>query len=247
MDLRGRVALVTGGGTGLGRAISHELAGRGAKLAIVYSRSEHEAVTTVGELRDAGTDAEAFQADVADGEAVRGMMARVLDRFGQVDVVINDAGTTKFVPFQDMEGVGDDDWDRIMGVNAKGPWLVARAAAASLKERQGSIVNIASTAAFIPRGSSLAYCVSKAAMVHLTTCLAIALAPEVRVNCVAPGLFLTRWNAGFSPDQIQAIEKRTPLGKTIALEDLARMTVEVAINDGMTGETVVVDGGFSRG
>jgi 3-oxoacyl-[acyl-carrier protein] reductase len=129
-------------------------------------------------------------------------------------------------------------------VNAKGPWLVAKAAAAALRERQGSIVNIASIAGQVPSGSSLAYAVSKAALIHLTTCLARALAPDVRVNCIAPGLFVTRWTAGFSEEQMQAMIQRSLLKRTVSLEDLARITVEVACNDGMTGETVVVDTGL---
>ncbi len=244
MELRDRVALVTGGGTGLGRAISHELARRGAHVAVVYSRSQAEALATAGELRDLGVRAEALQADVSDSAAVRRVVAQTLERFGRLDVVVNDAGTTKFVPFADLEGISDEDWDRIMAVNAKGPWLVAKAAAAALRERQGSIVNIASIAGQVPSGSSLAYAVSKAALIHLTTCLARALAPDVRVNCIAPGLFVTRWTAGFSEEQMQAMIQRSLLKRTVSLEDLARITVEVACNDGMTGETVVVDTGL---
>ncbi len=246
MELKDRVALVTGGGTGLGRAISHDLARRGAHVAVVYSRSEAEATATVGELRGLGVEAEAFRADVRDGAAVRQVVAQTVERFGRLDVLVNDAGTTKFVPFANLEGLDEDDWDRMMAVNAKGPWMLAKAAAPHLRERRGSIVNISSIAGLRPAGSSLAYCVSKAALIHLTTCLAIAMAPEVRVNCVAPGLFLTRWTAGFTSEQIAALEARTPLRSTVALEDLARMTVELACNEGVTGETVVVDAGLSR-
>jgi len=168
-----------------------------------------------------------------------------MDRFGRLDLLINDAGTTKFVPFPDLEGVSDDEWDRILDVNVKGPWMLTRACAAELRERKGSIVNVASVAGLRPGGSSIAYCVSKAAMIHLTSCMAIALAPDIRVNCVAPGLFLTRWTSDFPEERIQAMKDRTPLRKTVDIEDLARMTVELACNDSMTGETIVVDSGIS--
>jgi 3-oxoacyl-[acyl-carrier protein] reductase len=246
MDLRDRVALVTGGGTGLGRAISHELAGRGAHVGVIYSRSEAEANATAGELRQRGVQAEAFRADVSDGPAARRAVQQALERFGRLDVLINDAGTTKFVPMGDLEGVSDEEWDRIMGVNVKGPWLMARAAAPALKEHKGSIVNISSIAGLWPKGSSLPYCVSKAALNHLTTGLAVAMAPEVRVNGVAPGLFMTRWNAGFTKEQIESMEARTPLRRLVSLEGLARMVVELACNDSITGETVTVDAGLMR-
>ena len=127
MELHDKVALVTGGGTGLGREVSLELARRGAHVAVVYSRSENDANATVEELRNLGVGADAFHADVARGEGCRRLAALTLDRFGRLDILINNAGTTKFVPFQDLEGVSDDEWDRIQDVNVKGPWMLARA------------------------------------------------------------------------------------------------------------------------
>ena len=244
MDLRNRVALVTGGGTGLGRAISHELAGRGCHVAIVYSRSEQEANATAGEVREMGVRAEPLRADVADGAAVRRMVAETLERFGRLDAVINDAGYTKPCPLPDLDGLDEEAWERTMAVNVKGPWMIAKAARSALAERQGAIVNISSIAGIWPAGSSLAYCVSKAALNHLTRCLAIALAPDVRVNCVAPGLFMTSWTGWMSEETIQIVTNRTPLKRVMTLEDLARMTVELAANDSITGDVTVVDGGL---
>src|SRR5207244_3428277 len=154
------------------------------------------------------------------GPSVRKLIPEILGQFGRLDILINDAGTTKFVPFPDLEGVSDEDWDRIMSVNVKGPWMMARAAAQALAESDGSIVNVASVAGIRPGGSSLTYCVSKAALIHLTSCLAVALAPGVRVNCIAPGLFLTRWTAGFPEERIQGMIDRTPLKQTVSIEDL---------------------------
>jgi len=247
MDLKGRAVLVTGGATGLGREISLELARRGADVGIVYSKSQADAESTVGDLRALGIRSETYQADVADSSAVRRAVDAAVADFGRLDMLVNDAGTTKFVPFQDLEGVAEEDWDRLMAVNAKGPWLMAKAAAPGLKESRGSILNVASVAGFRPGGSSLAYCVSKAALIHLTSCLAVALAPEVRVNGIAPGLFLSRWTAGFSDERIQGMVDRTPLKRTTGIEDLARMAVEIACNESMTGAMVVVDSGIALG
>ncbi len=247
MDMQGCAALVTGGATGLGREISLELARRGAAVGIVYSKSQVDAETTVGELRALGIRAASYQADVADSSAVRRAVDSALSDLGRLDMLVNDAGTTKFVPFQDLEGVAEADWDRLMAVNAKGPWLMAKAAAPALREARGSILNVASVAGFRPGGSSLAYCVSKAALIHLTSCLAVAMAPDVRVNGIAPGLFLSRWTAGFSEERIQGMVNRTPLKRTTGIEDLARMAVEIACNESMTGEMVVVDAGIALG
>lgn len=244
MELKDHVALVTGGGTGLGKAVSLELARRGANVAIVYSRSDSDAFATAEEVRALGVRSEAYQCDVSQGPAVRALMPKVLDVFGRLDILINDAGTTKFVPFPDLEGVTDEDWDRIMSVNVKGPWMLVRAAAAALAEQQGSIVNVASVAGIRPGGSSLTYCVSKAALIHLTSCLAVAMAPKIRVNCVAPGLFLTRWTAGFPEERIQGMIGRTPLKQTVNVEDLARATVDLACNRSITGSIHVVDSGI---
>jgi 3-oxoacyl-[acyl-carrier protein] reductase len=167
--------------------------------------------------------------------------------FGRLDVLINDAGTTKFVPFSDLDGVTEADWDRLMSVNAKGPWMLSKAAAPALRRARGCILNIASVAGFRPAGSSLAYCVSKAALIHLTTCLAVALAPDVRVNGIAPGLFLSRWTAGFSEERIQGMVDRTPLKRPTGIHDLASIAMELIRNESMTGEMVVVDSGISLG
>jgi 3-oxoacyl-[acyl-carrier protein] reductase len=247
MELTEKTALVTGGGTGLGREISLQIAALGANVAVVYSKSESEARETVGDLRKAGVRAEAYRADVSNSDDVRTVVDSVARDFERLDVLVNDAGTTKFVPFADLHGIEETDWDRLMNVNAKGPWMLTRAAAPHLKAARGSILNVASVAGFRPAGSSLAYCVSKAALIHLTSCLAVAMAPEVRVNGIAPGLFLSRWTEGFSEERIHGMVERTPLKRTTGLDDLARMAVELIRNDSMTGEMVVVDSGIRLG
>jgi len=245
MEIAGRAALVTGGGTGLGREITLHLARRGARVGIVYSKSQADAQRTAEDARRLGTEAEAFRADVSLESDARRVVAQHLDRFGQLALLVNNAGTTKFVAFPDLEGLSGDEWDRIQAVNVKGPWLLARAAAPALRDAGGAILNVASVAGLRPGGSSIAYCVSKAALIHLTSCLAVALAPEVRVNGIAPGLFLSRWVDGLSPQRIAAMEDRAVLKRATRMEDLARMAVEIALNDSMTGEMVVVDAGIS--
>ena len=245
MDLHDRVILVTGGGTGIGRAIAHEFARRGANVGVVFSRSKAEAEATVRDLIDLGVQADAFQADVADSGAVQRVVQQAQRRFNRLDVLVNNAGATRFVPFTDLEGLTEADWDRVMSVNVKGPWMLAKAAAPALRETTGSIVNVSSGAGVRAAGSNLAYAVSKAALIHLTTCLAVAMAPAVRVNAVAPGLcrtplLLTVW----SDEQIQAMEARAPLRRAVDLDDLARATVELASNTSITGETLFVDAGL---
>jgi 3-oxoacyl-[acyl-carrier protein] reductase len=241
----GRVALVTGGGTGIGRAIARELARRGAHVGVVYSRSEAEATATVSELRGLGVEAAAFRADVSDGQAVRRLADAALGRFGRLDVLVNSAGWTRQVPFADLDGLAEADWDRIFAVNVKGPWLLTRAVAAALRKAEGAVVNVSSGARARPAGSNLAYAASKAALIHLTACLAVALAPEVRVNGVAPGLCLTPLlRTVWSDEQVRALEARALLRRAVDLEDLARAAADLAGNRSITGETVFVDAGL---
>jgi 3-oxoacyl-[acyl-carrier protein] reductase len=173
-----RVALVTGGGTGLGRAISLRFAEAGMDVAVNYSRSAAEAAETVEAARARGARAEAYRADVAKENQVAAMIEGVVKTFGRLDVVVSNAGVTTFCSFEDLDGVSEADWDSIIGVNVKGAWFCARYAAPHLRARgAGHLVTISSTAGLITFGSSIPYCVSKAALIHLTRCLAKALAP----------------------------------------------------------------------
>lgn len=246
MDLQGRVALVTGGGTGLGFAISSELARRGCAVAVSYvGAREEESARAVESLRSGGTQAELIGADITREDQVDAMIARVVERFGRLDLLANNAGTTVFVPMHDLDNMRPDDWDRIMTTNVKGTYLVSRSAAPHLRAHgNGAIVNTASISGLRPAGSCMAYSVSKAGVIHLTRCLAVALAPTVRVNAIAPGSMATNWY----PDEIRPdYEERatqTLLKRIPTLEDIAAMAVNLLANDSMTGQTVVVDGGI---
>lgn len=249
MDMIGRVALVTGGGTGIGRSVSKLLAENGAAaIAVNYARSGDEAAETVEELKGVGTEADMWQADVADDTAVRSMIGDVVGRYGHIDVLINNAGTTVFAPFGDLEALTDKIWDTMLRVNLLGAFYCARAAAPSLRSSKGAIVNVSSIAGVRAAGSSLAYGVSKAALLQLTRGLAIALAPNVRVNAVSPGMVTTRWHSThLGAEQAEAnarveVEK-TPLKAVANSEAIAEAIMALLGADFVTGESLVVDGG----
>jgi len=244
MDLHGKVAIVTGGGTGMGKEISRLLAEAGAHVVVNYSRSGEDAVATAKELEANDIRAIPIKADVSSASEVAAMVERTEKELGRLDVLVNNAGTTAFVPFQDIEGLAEEDWDRIMAVNVKGVWLCATAAAPAMRRAgAGAIVNITSVAGLRPVGSSLVYSVSKAAAIHLTKGLAVALAPEIRVNAVAPGTVLTRWWAHADEDRRQAMREGAALKRTVDPTEIATATIELIRNDSITGQNLTVDAG----
>jgi len=249
MELRGRVAIVTGGGTGIGQAVCLRLAKAGAKAVVVnYSRSAEDAQATAAELVSLGSEALAHQADISDESAVKAMMSATLDRFGRLDVLVNNAGTTHFVPAPDLDGLTEDVWNDILSVNVKGTFYCCRAAAPELRKTKGAIVNIASIAGHRGAGSSIAYSVSKAGVLQLTRSLAIALAPDVRVNSVSPGLVSTRWfKSRFGEEANVPYEasfvSTTPLGVIATPDHVAIAVMAFIENDLVTGQDVVIDGG----
>ena len=244
MDLNGKVAIVTGGGTGIGKAISLALANGGASVAVNYSRSEAEASETADAITRAGGRAVAVRADVSIAADVRAMVERVERELGRVDVLVNNAGFTKFVPMRELEGLDEETWDRIFDVNVKGTWLCAKAVAEPMRRAGGgALVNISSVAGLKVTGSSMGYAVSKAAVIHLTRCLAVALSPEIRVNSVAPGLVVTRWWSATSDEELRQRADRVPLKRSVSPEEVATAAMETILNDSMTGHTIPVDAG----
>jgi 3-oxoacyl-[acyl-carrier protein] reductase len=244
MDLRNRVAIVTGGGTGIGRATALALALQGVAVAVNYSRSAAEAEETTQAIIASNGKALAVRADVADESAVRRMVQQVAEHFGGLDLLVNNAGTTRYIPLADLDAVTDEVWDAILAVNLKGAFYCARAAAPQMRARgAGAIVNISSVAGLKGDGSSLPYAVSKAALIGLTRSLARALAPTIRVCSVAPGIVQTRWVAG-REEHVQRLSKSALLGRTASPEDVAAMVCALLAQDAMTGQTVVVDGGL---
>ena len=242
--LTDKVAVITGGGTGIGRACALRLAREGAHVAINYSRSKAEAEATQQEIEALGRDAMIYCASVTDDSAVRAMMQATTDRFGRIDVLINNAGMTHFVDLEDLEGLQDAYWFEIMDVNVVGLFRCSRAAAPALKASEGCIVNIASVAGITGMGSSIAYAASKAAAISVTKSLARVLAPEVRVNGIAPGVVLTRW-VDDHRDHVEKYGDETPLGRVATPDDVAEVAHSLIANAGMvTGQTLMVDGGM---
>ena len=243
METRREVALVTGSATGIGRAVAWGFASRGFAVTVNYSKSKDEAEETAEGVRSRGGQALVVQADVADDTAVRAMVERTVETFGGLDVLVNNAATTYFVPHVDLEGLTDQVWDDILNVNLKGTFFACRAAMPHLKARTGNIVNIASVAGVMGSGSSIAYAASKGAVITLTKSLAKAFAPEVRVNAVAPGPVQTRWLADHQ-DMIDAAMVLTPLKRPATPEDVAAVALFLADQTSlMTGQVLVVDGG----
>lgn len=241
--LKGKVVLITGGATGIGKAIALKLAGKGADIAINYSRSEKEAVQTCSEIKALNARAVAIKADVTDDKQVCEMMDQVVTKFGRIDVLVNCAGTTYFVDHDDLEGLKSEHWDHLMATNVKGMFQCCRAAASELKKHKGTIVNMTSIAGLTGLGSSIAYAASKAAAISVTKSLSRVMAPDVRVNSIAPGIVKTRWIKG-QEKHVERLAKDTPMERIAIPEDIAEVAYSLIEHAGfVTGQTIVVDGG----
>ncbi|MBO0738693.1 MAG: SDR family oxidoreductase [Alphaproteobacteria bacterium] len=246
MDLNGAVALVTGGSGGLGRRICHALAGEGVHIAVMYAHSHDEAERVARELSSRHQiNAAACACDVTDGAAVERVVREVIGRFGRLDILVNDAAYNKSIPFTDLDGLTMEEWDKIIAINLTGPMRLMKAVAPVMKAQgRGRIVNIASVSGVGPTGSSIAYAVSKAGLIHLTRCMAVALAPETLVNCVAPGLLEgTRATANLRPEQIANSAATSLLKRPADKDDCADMVVTMCRTETMTGQTTVIDSG----
>jgi 3-oxoacyl-[acyl-carrier protein] reductase len=245
MELKGKVALITGGGTGIGRATALKLANRGVNIVVNYSKSAREAEETVEELKELGVKALAYKADVAKDEEVKAMCRYVGKTLGRIDLVINSAGATDYVSLKDLDGMRDEYWDRAFNTNVKGIFHTVRACKEELIKNKGSVINVTSIAGLTGKGSSMAYAASKAAANSVTKSLALALAPDVRVNAVAPGIVLTRWVEG-RDDHIRNLSQGTPMGRPAQPEDVANAIMGLITGGGfITGQILVVDGGFT--
>jgi 3-oxoacyl-[acyl-carrier protein] reductase len=246
MELRGTVALVTGGNGGLGQRICCALAAEGANIAVVYARSREQATGVARDLTSRyQIDAAAFACDIVDAAAIERLIGDVGKRFGRIDILVNDAAYNTSIPFADLDGLTQEVWDKILAVNLTGPMRLTKAVAPVMKAQgRGRIVNIASVAGLGPTGSSIAYAVSKAGLIHLTRCMAVALAPGTLVNCVAPGLLEgTRATSNLRPEQVERAASGSLLKKAADKDDCAQMVVAMCRTETMTGQTVVIDAG----
>ncbi len=246
MELRGATALVTGGNGGLGQRICHALAKEGVNVAVMYAQSRDQAESVADELTSRHQiDAAAFACDITDDAAVERVVGEVMRRFGRLDILVNDAAYNKAIPFSDLDSLTIEVWDKIIAVNLTGPLRLIKAVAPVMKAQgRGRIVNISSVSGIGPTGSSIAYAVSKAGLIHLTRCMAVALAPETLVNCVAPGLLEgTRATANLRPEQIQNSAATSLLKRAADKDDCADMVVTMCRTETMTGQTMVIDSG----
>lgn len=234
------LALITGGGTGLGRAIALRLGEAGFAIALTYRRSAADALNTVAKLEGLGVPVAAFATDLALAEAPDRLLGEVTERFGRVDVLVNNAAETEVIAFHDLASLTAATWDRILETDLRAPFLCARAAAPWLRNAGGVIVNISSTAGLAPRGSSIAYSVAKSALVHLTECLAVAFEPDVRVVAVAPGAMPTRW-----PSPTSAVAEADGAADTDEmLHSVAELVLVAIQNRALNGSVLVADRGL---
>jgi len=245
-----KVALVTGGATGIGAAAVLALARAGYDVALNYSSSESAARETAKEAEKLGARTLAIKCDVSDEKGVRSMLAQVKEKFGRLDVLINNAGTTANWKPKDLETLSLEEWDRVFAVNVRGLFQVTRAAVPMLKESKGCVVNTASIVGLRPGPQPLPYAASKAAVVNMTKTLAWNLGPEIRVNAVAPGWMEGDWMKRMLKDKYDDLmgkrAKATPLKRVVTAEDVAETMMSlVQGNRFVTGEIIVVDGGFT--
>jgi 3-oxoacyl-[acyl-carrier protein] reductase len=246
MDLHGKTAFVTGGSGDIGGAIARALAAAGADVGISYVGHVDGATATVNSICAYGRKGFAVQLDQRDPKSIDGCVASVTEQFGGLDILVNNAGWNIGIPFKNLDALDADIWDRVHETNLRGPFLLSRAFAPHLKQRgAGRIVNIASVGGIFPGSSSIAYSASKAGLIHLTRCLAVALGPEVSVNCIAPGLVEGTRMAKRLPDEIvQYVHSQVVLGRAASAEDIAAQTVTFCRADSVTGQVLVIDGGM---
>lgn len=254
-DLRGKAAIVTGSATGIGSAVAIGLARRGANVLVNYTKSKAEAEETAELVRKAGAEARVVQGDVSRDEDCRKIAAAAAP-WGRLDVLINNAGTTKHVPHGDMDGLSSEDFQRLFGVNTIGPFQMVRAARSLLEAgakasgRASSVVNVSSVAGISGVGSSVAYAASKGALNTITLSLARALAPLIRVNTVCPGYIDTPWftkgrGVEGAAKVRDAVVAKVPLKRASTAEDVAGVVCFLALpqSGNMTGEIVRIDAG----
>lgn len=245
MDLNGKVAIVTGGSGVLGGRICHALAAKGCNVAALYNDNRERGKEVAEELQAVGVDAEALHCNVTDPEQVGSTMTRVVDRFGRLDILINNAAYNIWIPFDDLDGLTFQKWNKIISINLTGPVNAIKAVVNPMKAQgTGRIVNISSVAGLAPTGSSIAYAVSKAGLNHLTKCMAVGLAPEILVNCIAPGYMEgTKMSTALAPEYRRQAVAGAALQRATDKDDVADQVVAFCKTDSITGQTLAIDAG----
>ncbi len=245
-ELEGKVSLVTGGSGDIGSAIAKRLGQSGSTVVITYVGAEDLANQTVDEIKAEGGNASALRLDQRDPNEIEAIISQISQDQGRLDILVNNAAWNIGIPFPNLEELTAEIWDRVLETNLRAPFLLARAAASLLKaDGGGHIVNISSAGGISPGSSSIAYSSSKAGLNHLTRCLAVAMSPDVAVNCVAPGLVENTRMANRLPDAVSnAARKQAILGKVGQTEDIAEQVLTFVTSTSVTGQTIVIDGGL---
>ncbi len=250
MDFTGKTVLVTGASVGIGRDTAVLFAKYGARVGINYASSQLDAEETLSLVEKAGGSGVLCQGDVSKEDDAKRIVATCAEKFGGLDVLVNNAGITSFIPFADLDKADADVWRRLYEVNVMGTFFCAREAARVMGDKPGVIVNVASVAGHRPNGSSIPYAVTKAAILHLTKLLAVTMGPNIRVVSVSPGVIDdTRWNVGRTDINVQTMydnaAKVTPLGRTGHGCEIADAIVYMASDAAsfVSGVDLLVDGG----
>lgn len=238
MELTGKVALVTGGGRRVGKALALALARKGALVAVHFNESEHGARAVAEEIRASGGRAETFGADLTDTKKIAPLVDQVVRSLRGLDVLVNSAAIMERTPFGEIDVAA---WERIFALNLRAPFFLAQAAAPHLQRARGAIVNIADLAAFETWPGYIPHGLTKGGVVHMTKALARVLAPSVRVNAIAPGTVLLPDN--WSQEDSAHLNETTPLKREGTPEDVAAAMLFLIDSDYVTGETIIVDGG----
>lgn len=239
-------ALVTGAGTGVGRACTLRFARAGFNVVINFSRSEADAEQTLAGVRAEGVDCFKHRCDVSCESDVIEMLARIQAEFGRLDVLVNNAATTYFIDFDDLDGLSEDKWDQILAVNTKGTYFCIKAARSMLMaDEGGAIVNVSSVAGLTGQGSCIAYAASKAAVNAMTKSFARSLAPKIRVNAVLPGPIDSRWIRQSSNNwDLTEMTASFPIPRPSTPDEIADGVLFLATGSAMTtGQLLVIDGG----
>jgi 3-oxoacyl-[acyl-carrier protein] reductase len=247
MQLKGKVALVTGATGGIGGAIARRLAAAGATVIATYVGSKESAEATANDASNIGGSGRTLQLDQRSPKSIEHCASAIAEDHGRLDILVNNAAWNIRVAFPDLGALTPDLWDRILETNLRGPFLLARACAALLKvDGGGHIVNISSCGGIAPIGSSIAYAAGKAGLNHLTRCLAVAMAPEVAVNCIASGLVEnTRMsNRVMDPASQENTRNRALLGRSTQTSDIAEQVITFVTSTSITGQIMVIDGGL---
>ena len=246
MTLEGKVALVTGASGDIGGAIARHLGRAGAHVIVTYVAAASAAAAAVDDVVAAGGSASAQQLDQRDPQAIQACLQTVAQKHERLDILVNNAAWNIGIPFPDLDALTPDTWDRVLETNLRAPFLLARAGASLLKaDGGGHIINISSAGGISPGSSSIAYSSSKAGLNHLTRCLAVAMAPDVAVNCIAPGLVENTRMANRLPDAVaEGARRQAVLGRVGQADDIAAQVLTFVCSTSITGQIMVIDGGM---